>query len=49
MEDLERLKEWYNVDFSVPLVADIEVGRHWGYVKEISLDELEEIEYEDLK
>jgi len=49
MEDLERLKEWYNVDFSVPLVADVEVGKHWGYVKEISLDELEEIEYEDLK
>ena len=43
MEDHTRLKKWYGVDFKVPIVADVAVGKHWGYKVE-----LEEEHYKDL-
>lgn len=52
LEDVTRLKEWYNVDFNVPLVSDIELGRHWGDMIELTEEDykdLSRIKLEDLK
>lgn len=48
MEDKNRLKEWYGVDFTLPIIADIAVGKHWGYSKELNKEDLDDLTKLDL-
>lgn len=38
MEDVSILRRMFGVDLTVPIIADLKVGRHWGDAEEISVD-----------
>jgi len=48
MEDKNRLKDWYGVDFTLPIIADIAIGKHWGYNQELTIEEIKNIKDFDL-
>lgn len=38
MEDTSILRQKFGVNLTIPIVADLKVGRHWGDAEEISVD-----------
>lgn len=46
MEDMSLLRRKFGVILTVPIIADLKVGRHWGDAEEISADQV--YDWEDM-
>lgn len=47
MENLP-LKEWFNVDLNIPIVADLAIGNRWGGAKELTPEQVYEFPGKEL-
>lgn len=40
MEDMSIVERKFGVNVTIPIIADIKLGQHWGDAKEISAEEV---------
>lgn len=40
MEDMSLVRRKFGVHLTVPIIADLQVGRHWGDTKELTVDQV---------